>query len=215
MGGAAGGRRPCPSRPRCAAHRAARPPAPCQGRCPSIEAGIITTRQDGIATPLGVVRTWPGTDLDGMDAVRCDDQLHAVEPSLEGQLAFLQNRFAVFQVLPLLTVGQVTGPLTEVLDLLWRDSATAVIVTSDLGQALPVGELRRRDAEALQAVVEGRELDAAQACHHVSINAAVQLARRHGLSAELLGHDSSRIGRTRVAGSRDGRVHGSGTLVWS
>ena len=43
--------------------------------------------------------------------MRCDDRLHAVEPSLEGQLAFLQNRFASFRVLPLLTVGAVTGPV--------------------------------------------------------------------------------------------------------
>lgn len=182
---------------------------------PGVAPGIITRRQEGIGTPLGVVRTCPATILDGLGAVRCDDALHAVEHSPESQLPYLQNRLPVFDVLPLLAVGEVTQELVEVLDRLWQAPGTAVIVVSDLGQALPVDELRRCDGEALQAVAEGRDLVAGQACNHVGINAATRLARRHGLSAEVLGHDSSRTGSTRVAGTRTGRVHGFGALVWS
>lgn len=150
---------------------------------PVVAPGIITRDREGIVTPLGVVRTCPATVLEGLAAVRCDDALHAVEHLLESQLPYLQNRLPVFDVLPLLVVGEVTQELVEVLDRLWQAPGTAVIVVSDLGQGLPVDELRRYDGEALQAVAEG--------------------------------HDTSRTGSTRVAGSRTGRVHGFGSLVWS
>jgi AmmeMemoRadiSam system protein B len=142
--------------------------------------------------------------------VSTNPRAHAEEHSLEVQLPFVQRVLGDVEVVPLV-VGDTTGEaVAHVLDALWGDHATLILVSSDLSHYLDWHEARRRDAQAAtQIEALGPPLTHEQACGATAINGLLLVAQHRRLRVERL--DLRNSGDT--AGPRD-RVVGYGAFAF-
>lgn len=148
-------------------------------------AGLALPQAAAFATPLGDVELDRAalTLLEGHAAVRVLDAAHAREHSLEVQLPFLQVALPAFTLVPL-AVGEVEpGATAAVLDLLWGDEATLVVVSSDLSHYRSYAAAAVIDAETAGAIerLDGAPLDGEHACGCHPIRGLLQVARQRGL----------------------------------
>lgn len=140
-------------------------------------------------TPLGVVplsrSDWLA--LKAHPKVTVDDHPHAREHCLEVQLPFLQVLLERFELVPLL-VGQVApAAVADMLEMLWGDAATLLVISSDLSHYHAYDFARQFDqATARQILALGHDLSHEQACGATPLNGLMQLARRRGLEPHLL-----------------------------
>src|SRR5262249_19460811 len=111
--------------------------------------GLALPEAKGFATPLGVVLidSEMARAVSRLPQVRLQPEAHAPEHSLEVELPFLQVLLGELQFLPLV-VGEASGEeVAEVLERVWGDEETAVVVSSDLSHYLPYETARRIDRE--------------------------------------------------------------------
>jgi AmmeMemoRadiSam system protein B len=175
--------------------------------------GLAVSSASAFDTPLGSVPV----DMALRDAVlklpqvRCNDDAHALEHSLEVQLPFLQSVLDAFTLLPL-AVGQAgDAEVAEVLECVWGDAATLIVVSSDLSHYHPYAEAQQLDGATARQILALHELaNHAQACGATPINGLLLCARRHGLHVHLL--DLRNSGDT--AGDRS-RVVGYAAFAFS
>ncbi|MBL8140081.1 MAG: AmmeMemoRadiSam system protein B [Acidobacteria bacterium] len=168
--------------------------------------GLALPGADRLDTPLGAVRAIEA----GPASVSTNPRAHAEEHSLEVQLPFVQRVLGDVEVVPLV-VGDTTGEaVAHVLDALWGDHATLILVSSDLSHYLDWHEARRRDAQAAtQIEALGPPLTHEQACGATAINGLLLVAQHRRLRVERL--DLRNSGDT--AGPRD-RVVGYGAFAF-
>ncbi len=174
--------------------------------------GLALPGAAAFATPLGEIEI----DAEAVAAIADLPQVvespaaHASEHSLEVELPFLQVLLGGFSLLPLV-VGDATGAeIAEVLERVWGDGETAIVVSSDLSHYLPYDDARRVDAETAEQILAlAGPLDARRACGARPIDGLLLAARRRGMTASLLDLRSS--GDT--AGDR-GRVVGYGAFAF-
>ena len=173
--------------------------------------GLAVPSVDTFATPLGNVPIDAAgrARLLELGLVGISDAAHAAEHSLEVQLPFLQVVLEVFDILPI-TIG--FAPCEQVaraIDAVWGGSDTLVLVSSDLSHYHTWSEARQLDDATTRAIVERRsDLPDEQACGACGINGLMQIARRRGLTVEVL--DQRNSGDT--AGDRS-RVVGYGSYA--
>jgi len=141
--------------------------------------GIAVPRSDAFETPLGLVAIdhERRAMLIASGEVMSADAPHAQEHSLEVQLPFLQMLLGSFELLPL--VAGVAGPehVAAVLDRVWGDEETLVLISSDLSHYHSYDEARRIDSETSEQIVRRQPtLTGAQACGAVCINGLLRLA---------------------------------------
>jgi AmmeMemoRadiSam system protein B len=199
----------------------------------ALEAGVHTTGRvvligpahyvsfRGIAVPTAVAFDTPlgrvPLDRDALSAiaelpgVRAADAPHAPEHALEVELPFLQALLPRFTVVPLLVGDAHPEEVTAVLDRLWGDSETVVVVSSDLSHFHAYKTAQRRDAETAAAIERGAwaDLGPGDACGYLAIAGLLIEATRRGLKAKRLALCNS--GDT--AGARD-RVVGYGAWLF-
>jgi MEMO1 family protein len=151
--------------------------------------GVALPETDRFATPLGIV------DLDRdllariarLPHVVRSEAAHSAEHSLEVQLPFLQAVLDEFKLVPLAVGNIADRDLAAVLDEVWGDDSTLIIVSSDLSHYHNYRDARsidRATVERILALADG--LDHEQACGATPINAALAVARRAGLRPRLL-----------------------------
>lgn len=174
--------------------------------------GLAAPEAAYFATPLGEIPV----DREALETLAHLPQVrefaaaHAAEHSLEVQLPFLQTVLDRFRLVPL-AVGEADAQdVAEVIEALWTDDRTLVVVSSDLSHYHDYATARELDAatsraiEALRPEAIGHE----QACGRDPINGLLTVARRRGLHVETL--DLRNSGDT--AGPRD-RVVGYGAYA--
>ncbi len=173
--------------------------------------GLAVPSVGTFVTPLGSVPIDAAgrSRLLELGLVGISDAAHAAEHSLEVQLPFLQVVLEDFDILPI-TIG--FAPCEQVaraIDAVWGGSDTLVLVSSDLSHYHTWNEARQLDDATTRAIVERRsDLHAEQACGACGINGLMQVARRRGLTVEVL--DQRNSGDT--AGDRS-RVVGYGSYA--
>jgi len=174
--------------------------------------GLALPEHEKFRTPLGDI----GMDPEGFPAalrlpqVRVYPEAHLREHSLEVELPFLQVLLGEITLVPLAVGDADADSVAEVLERLWGGPETLVVVSSDLSHYLPAEEARRVDRETAEQIVGLRgPLQPRQACGARPINGLLEVARRRGLSAELL--DLRNSGDT--AGD-PGRVVGYGAFAF-
>ncbi|MBP8287142.1 MAG: AmmeMemoRadiSam system protein B [Rhodoferax sp.] len=152
--------------------------------------GLALPGASSFTTPLGEVTI----DQDARDAlvrlpqVLISEAAHAAEHSLEVQLPFLQCVLGDFKLLPLLA-GDVGAPaVAEVIESLWGDDETLIVISTDLSHFLPYAQAQVTDQATLQHILQ---LDASlthhQACGGTPVNGFLLAARQHRLCPHLLG----------------------------
>jgi MEMO1 family protein len=175
--------------------------------------GVAIPSAAAFVTPLGAVpvdRAALAALVDSPHIVT-SDRAHGPEHALEVQLPFLQCVLQEFEIVPLLVGDAEPGDVAEVLESLWGDDETVIVVSSDLSHYLSYDVARRSDAASLaQVLALEPDLDHHQACGATPINALLRVAARRGLTPQLLGACNS--GDT--AGGRD-QVVGYAALAFA
>jgi hypothetical protein len=173
--------------------------------------GLAVPSVDSFATPLGEVPVDVSTRqrLRELGLVGVSDAPHAAEHSLEVQLPFLQVVLDEFDLVPIAIGLSPPDQVARALDAAWNGTDTLIVISSDLSHYHTSDEARQLDAQSTHAILELRsDLPDEQACGARGINGLMQVARRRGLTVELL--DQRNSGDT--AGDRS-RVVGYGSYA--
>jgi MEMO1 family protein len=151
--------------------------------------GIAVPSVDAFDTPLGAL----AVDRDaiaaiaGMPGVVVSDAAHAEEHALEVQLPFLQVALGDVAIVPLCIGAAGASQVADVLERLWGGRETLVVVSSDLSHYLRYEDARAADAATARSILAlAPEIGHEQACGATPIAGLLEVARRRGLSPELL-----------------------------
>lgn len=174
--------------------------------------GLAFSSHDAFATPLGLVRVNREAieTLRDLPQVVEMDQAHRDEHSLEVHLPFLQVALGEFSVVPLVVGSAGEEEVCAVLERLWGDERTRIIISSDLSHyhddrtACTLDRETARQIENLEAVVPD------QACGATPLGGLLRSARKRHMTMTTL--DLRNSGDT--AGPRD-RVVGYGAFAAS
>ncbi|RMF42282.1 MAG: AmmeMemoRadiSam system protein B [Planctomycetota bacterium] len=152
--------------------------------------GIAAPRSEGFATPLGVmpvdqegihgVLHWPQLEL--------RDDAHRLEHSIEVQLPFLQMTLGDVPIIPLVIGNASATDVAEVLEDLWKDDRTAVVVSSDLSHYHDYWTARAIDSETTRLIESGQwqYLSGERACGYMGIRGLLKLAADRGLNVKTV-----------------------------
>jgi MEMO1 family protein len=165
--------------------------------------GVAAPDADAFATPLGAAPV----EADGFARSAA---AHAREHSLEVEIPFLQFVLPAFSLVPLAVGDAEPAEVAGVLDRVWGDDETLVVVSTDLSHYLPYDLGRRADLDTAKRIERLELVSDEAACGAAPLNGFLEAARRRGLRAERLDLRSS--GDT--AGDRD-RVVGYGSFVFT
>jgi len=174
--------------------------------------GIGLTSATGWRSPFGTVEIdhRDDTALLELAFVAVRDDAHAPEHSLEVQLPFLQVALDEFTLLPLIVGDADTDQVTAVLDAVWHDPDTFVVVSTDLSHYHRYADAVQLDARTAAAIVARRDtaIADADACGARPLRGLLRTAAHRGLAIEQL--DLRNSGDT--AGDRQ-RVVGYGAFA--
>lgn len=156
-------------------------------------------------TPLGDV------PVEAPDGIPVQDAAHELEHSLEVQVPFLQTILGKFTLVPLVAGSASAVAVAEVLEQLWGEPETLVVISSDLSHYKGYEAAQAMDAAAAEAILalDERRLNEDQACGRVPVCGLLRLARQKELRAEQV--DLRNSGDT--AGPRD-QVVGYGAFAF-
>ncbi len=173
--------------------------------------GLALPDADAFSTPLGNVPVDPELRerIEDLPQVTVSTQAHAQEHSLEVELPFLQEVLGDgFGLLPLVVGSASAESVAEVIDRVWTEPRTLLVISSDLSHFLTYDEAATTDAQTAERILalDGR-ITGERACGAIPINGLLVAARRRGLSGRLL--DLRNSGDT--AGDRQ-RVVGYGAF---
>jgi AmmeMemoRadiSam system protein B len=175
--------------------------------------GLALPTVAAFSTPLGDVPidTIAATVALRLPQVHQSDVVHAMEHSLEVNLPFLQTVLDHFTLLPLLVGQATTEEVATVIEALWGDAETLVVISSDLSHYHTYANAQAIDAGTAAAVLALQLLISQdQACGATPLKGLLEVARRRGLQAHLL--DLRNSGDT--AGDRS-RVVGYGAFAFT
>lgn len=174
--------------------------------------GLAIPDVDAFETPLGKVPLDKESirRIIDLDQVHIDNESHLMEHSLEVHLPFLQRRLNKFTLVPL-AVGQARPEMVaEVLDILWGDDETVIIISSDLSHFHTYEKAQRMDLETVESIMgTSPTITHDQACGATPINGLLAAMGDHPLSPKLI--DFRNSGDT--AGPRD-RVVGYASIAF-
>jgi hypothetical protein len=165
--------------------------------------GIAVPTAEAFRTPLGDVPL----DRAALEAirdlpqVRFADAPHQPEHAIEVELPFLQIVLDDFALVPLLVGDAAPEEVAQVLDSLWGEHDTSVVISSDLSHYEPYARAREHDAATAAAIerLDFAGLGPRDACGWLPIAGLLCQARRHRMQALRL--DLRNSGDT--AGPRD------------
>lgn len=175
-------------------------------------AGLAVSMAEAFATPLGSVPVDTATveRLLALPQVEALEAAHAQEHCLEVHLPFLQEVFGDFAIVPLVVGRATPEEVREVLELVWDDPATLIVVSSDLSHYYDYETARQVDRATAQWIesLDSEQTEGQEACGRVAIGGLLAASRARGLHARTL--DLRNSGDT--AGPRDSVV-GYGAFV--
>ena len=152
--------------------------------------GLAYLNADYFRTPLGDIEV----DRDGLNAVSDLPQVRRLDAAFDGEhsievhLPFLQEVLSHFRLVPLLVGDAEPFQVEEVLERLWGDEKTLIVVSSDLSHYLDYESARIMDQEATQAIesLAPERLTHHHACGKTPLSGLLLAARRHQLKSHTL-----------------------------
>jgi len=175
--------------------------------------GLAISTADRFMTPLGAI------DIDrqsiekisSLPQVHTLNEAHVMEHSLEVQLPFLQLTLDQFELVPLVVGDASVEDVSEVLELLWGDEETLVVISSDLSHYHDYQTAQKLDARTTRAIeaLSYNDIHYEDACGRNPVNGLLEVARRKNLQVETI--DLRNSGDT--AGSKD-QVVGYGAYLF-
>lgn len=176
--------------------------------------GLALPSAKSFLTPIGSVAIdqEAAETLLALPQVSVNDATHADEHSLEVQLPFLQEILGKFSLVPLVVGDATAEQVAEVLETVWGDDDTLIVISSDLSHYLDydtASALDRRTSDAIESL-EYEKISYDQACGCIPVSGLLHVVRKKGLHGRTI--DLRNSGDT--AGSHD-RVVGYGAYVFN
>jgi len=151
--------------------------------------GLALPESDIFSTPLGEIPL----DKEAMQSIAQlpqvirDNAAHAMEHSLEVHLPFLQRVLGEFHLVPLAVGDASPEDVAEVLDTLWGNYETLIVISSDLSHYLPYQQARQADRITADNILDKQwPVSHEQACGATPINGLLATSGKHGLTPHLL-----------------------------
>lgn len=174
--------------------------------------GLAISSASEFNTPLGNIPVDAEAleQLERLPQVNRFDRAFEDEHALEVQLPFLQLVLEDFELVPLIVGEASAAEVAEVLEALWGDDQTLIVVSSDLSHYQDYDSAVRHDRHTT-GLIENLDENLAygDACGRNPVRGLLRAARSHGLAASTL--DLRNSGDT--AGDRS-RVVGYGAYVF-
>ena len=174
--------------------------------------GVAWSDADYFRTPLGDVEVDRDAIalVDDLDYVMNIEQAFNGEHALEVHLPFLQSTLNNFKIVPFIVGLADAAQVAEVLERLWGDDKTLIVISSDLSHFHEYQVARQRDSHTSQLIEDLRfeDIHGDDACGVYPLSGLLLAARQKHMHAELL--DLRNSGDT--AGSKDSVV-GYGAYV--
>jgi AmmeMemoRadiSam system protein B len=152
--------------------------------------GLATSSADYFETPLGTIRIDREAikQIASLPQVEEFDLTHQQEHSLEVQLPFLQEVLDDFSLVPLVVGDASTEEVSEVLDTLWGDDETLIVISSDLSHYHDYNTARAMDTETCHAIenMNPSAIHYDQACGRNPVTGLLLAAKKHGLHVTTL-----------------------------
>jgi AmmeMemoRadiSam system protein B/AmmeMemoRadiSam system protein A len=176
--------------------------------------GLALSSATHFATPLGniPIEREACLQLQKLDQVSIMDDAHAQEHSLEVHLPFLQSVLADFSLIPLVVGDATPNDVAEVLETVWGDSETLIVISSDLSHYHDYETARRLDTATSNSIqsLDLNAIGSEQACGCMPVRGLLYIAKQKNMQVKTL--DLRNSGDT--AGTRD-RVVGYGAYTIS
>lgn len=174
--------------------------------------GLAAPTVDAFDTPLGPVRI-DRAALDAVADLPCvtfDDRPHAREHALEVHLPFIRATLGDVALAPFVVGDARPAEVAAVLDRLWGDDTTRIVISSDLSHYHDHPTATRLDRATVTAIehLDGDALGHDSACGRIPIRGLLALAPKRALTLRAI--DVRTSGDT--AGDRD-RVVGYAALT--
>jgi len=165
--------------------------------------GMALPTASRFRTPLGEVSVDEKAlkKIESLPGIQYLDQPHGQEHSLEVHLPFLQTLLEAFMLVPILVGDTEAEQVGNVIDALWQESDTLVVISTDLSHYHDYATARCMDECTSKAIEEMRYNDIGyeDACGRNPVNGLLWLAGKKHLHVHRL--DVRNSGDT--AGSRD------------
>lgn len=157
--------------------------------------GLATSAAEFFLTPLGPVQVDVAAviELQELPFVRCRDDAHVAEHSLEVHLPFLQQVLDDFRITPLVVGDASASEVAEALGHVWDGDETLIVVSTDLSHYLPYEEARQVDTATGQAILrlDPSAIDGSRACGHRALNGLLLAAAERELRVTTLDERNS------------------------
>ncbi len=175
--------------------------------------GLASCRATHYATPLGLIPLDRASldSLEPLPQVSVNDAAHIPEHSLEVQLPFLQHVLDDFTLTPLVVGDADETEVAEVLNELWGDRHTLIVISSDLSHYHDYATAQRLDQNTSRAIetLNPAAIRYEDACGRNPVNGLLHIAKRRAMHVETV--DLRNSGDT--AGPRD-QVVGYGAYLF-
>jgi MEMO1 family protein len=151
--------------------------------------GVATPGCDYFETPLGSIPI-DQQAIDKLKSLPFVSELpeaHAREHSLEVQLPFLQSVLSDFNLVPLVVGDVCASGVAQIIELLWGDEETLIVVSSDLSHFHPYQEAQQIDKHTTEAIEAFNcQLQGEQACGCRPVNGLLLASKKRNLQLTTL-----------------------------
>lgn len=175
--------------------------------------GLAVPESDTFNTPLGNIPIDQQgiQQLAGLSQVIISEQAHRDEHSLEVQLPFLQEVLDDFTLIPLVVGEANAEEVAEVIERLWGDEHTLIVISTDLSHYHSYQQAKQMDSSTSDAIINLKPelIDYEDACGRNGLLGMMTVAEHKHLSVDIL--DLRNSGDT--AGDKD-RVVGYGAYAF-
>jgi len=152
--------------------------------------GLATSSATLFTTPLGNIKLDVATtqQLNQLPQVQTIDAAHAQEHSLEVQLPFLQEVLGEFELIPIVVGDATSTEVAEVIDKVWQDDATLIVISSDLSHYHDYQSAQKMDRHTCTAIesLSPDDIGVDDACGRNPVKGLLTVARQRGLHVHTL-----------------------------
>ncbi|MCB1738994.1 MAG: AmmeMemoRadiSam system protein B [Gammaproteobacteria bacterium] len=151
--------------------------------------GMAVASVDAFATPLGNVPldSVARAAVEDLPAVRVDDAPHALDHAIEVQLPFLQRCLDRFHLIPVSVGNCAAQTVARLLDELWGDEDTLIVVSTDLSHFHPYDQAHDIDGATIERILHrAHDIAGEQACGCHALNGLMLAAHRYDLQVDLV-----------------------------
>lgn len=174
--------------------------------------GLAVPESDVFNTPLGNIQIDKNAIqlISDLPQVIVSDEAHREEHSLEVQLPFLQEVLEDFTLIPLVVGDAERYEVAEVINKLWGDEHTLIVISSDLSHYHNYNEAKKLDHATSDAIINLKPdlIGYEDACGRNGLKGLMTVVEEKALSIDIL--DLRNSGDT--AGDKN-RVVGYGAYV--